>query len=739
MKYGKGIAVLLCAALLAGTLAGCGRKGSENGETGTGMEPVKGRYVETEEALPKQLEEWTVKQLFMEEGKPHLVAVRKEEGKLVFQEWAQTEEGFADVTADWMAGLALPVSGEWTEVRLLVPGEGKRCLYAGYAEEGEDDFKAHLWTEENGEAKEITPEKWKTLDEELGVYEMLTGIVALENGTLAAISFTSAYILDGQDGTVLESGEITAQYDNVLSDGENVWLYATYSAGAGLTFERWREGRTDDAVSVTFSEGDGQMRFCPMKDGTLFLAGEEGIFRGTGSAESGDGISWQKLLAGVETDFSLSDRWCTEIAAGEDGTIYALFQKSGGGSLLKKYEYDPEAVIEITEELKLYSVYESNLLNQAAAMYHREHPEVMITIEYEYPRYYYDETDYSAVYQKLNTMLMGEEAPDILVMDHLDMDSYAEKGLLEDINDVVGPMEENGELLSNITSAYLQEDGRRYVVPLEFAFNMAVGRDITAADMASVEVLAAFLSGQNVSYMGPLTVSELVDRFYPYFCNEIVDGKQLDRETLGRYLEALKTIGDNCGILDTRDKDERAYNMWELASEAKLAFEEVEGFNNAMFPLAIMDFIQGEFAAFENCFIPMVQTGICTKSGYKDRAKDFLEYLLSESVQQTDAYGGFPVNTAALEQSARRDRSEAEAETEIVADGAAVEFRIEAYSQETADKLTAVCAGLEKSAGEDEKIREVLTEVMEGYLKGGQSLEDTLQKAEDGLKMYLAE
>ena len=502
MKYGKGIAVLLCAALLAGTLAGCGRKGSENGETGTGMEPVKGRYVETEEALPKQLEEWTVKQLFMEEGKPHLVAVRKEEGKLVFQEWAQTEEGFADVTADWMAGLALPVSGEWTEVRLLVPGEGKRCLYAGYAEEGEDDFKAHLWTEENGEAKEITPEKWKTLDEELGVYEMLTGIVALENGTLAAISFTSAYILDGQDGTVLESGEITAQYDNVLSDGENVWLYATYSAGAGLTFERWREGRTDDAVSVTFSEGDGQMRFCPMKDGTLFLAGEEGIFRGTGSAESGDGISWQKLLAGVETDFSLSDRWCTEIAAGEDGTIYALFQKSGGGSLLKKYEYDPEAVIEVTEELKLYTVYESNLLNQAAAMYHREHPEVMITIEYEYPRYYYDETDYSAVYQKLNTMLMGEEAPDILVMDHLDMDSYAEKGLLEDINDVVGPMEENGELLSNITSAYLQEDGRRYVVPLEFAFNMAVGRDITAADMASVEALAAFLSGQNVSYMG---------------------------------------------------------------------------------------------------------------------------------------------------------------------------------------------------------------------------------------------
>ena len=446
VKYGKVPAALLCAALLAGTMAGCGKKGSDNGGKGDGMEPVKGRYVETEEALPEQLEGWTVKQLFMEEGKPHLVATRTEEGKLVFQEWAQTEDGFADVTGGWMAALALPVSGEWTEAKLLLPGEGKRCLYTVYVEEGEEDFKAHLWTEENGEAKEITPEKWKTLHEEWGGYEMLTGIAALDNGTLAAISYTSADILDAQTGTVLESGDITSQYDNVVSDGENVWLYSTYSAGAGLTIERWKAGKRGDSLSVAFSQGDGQMQFCPMKDGTLILAGEEGIFRGTGNAESKEGISWEKLLAGVETDFSLSDRWCTGLAVREDGTIYALFQKSGGGSLLKKYEYDPDAVIEITDELKIYTVYESNLLNQAAAMYHREHPEVMITIEYEYPRYYYDETDYNAVYQKLNTMLMGEEAPDILVMDHLDMDSYAEKGLLEDINDVVGPMEENGEL-----------------------------------------------------------------------------------------------------------------------------------------------------------------------------------------------------------------------------------------------------------------------------------------------------
>ena len=180
--------------------------------------------------------------------------------------------------------------------------------------------------------------------------------------------------------------------------------------------------------------------------------------------------------------------------------------------------------------------------------------------------------------------------------------------------------------------------------------------------------------------------------------------------------------------------------MWRLASEAKLAFTEAEGFTNVMVPLAIMDYIQGDFAAFENCFIPMVQTGICSRSAYKERAKEFLNYLLSESIQMTDFYGGFPVNAAAFEKIAHRDRSEAEAETSIMVEGGGeAEFQISDYNTEMVDQLTAVCRGLERPVGEDEKICEVLTEVMEGYLKGNQSLEDTVQKAEDGLKMYLAE
>ena len=72
-------------------------------------------------------------------------------------------------------------------------------------------------------------------------------------------------------------------------------------------------------------------------------------------------------------------------------------------------------------------------------------------------------------------------------------------------------------------------------------------------------------------------------------------------------------------------------------------------------------------------------------------------------------------------------------------DGNYIEFDSKAYPQETADQLAAVCAALNRPVKEDAKIREVLIECLGGYLDGSRSKEDTVQKIEDGLKMYLAE
>ena len=724
------LAAVLCTVIAAG-LCGCGKQDAAVDDM---AEPVKGRYVESQEALPQELEDWKIKQLFTVNDELHLLAVQQQEEKTILREWASKEDGFVDVTQDWLAVLELNCM-DWAEVKLLQEEGGVQYLFAGYATEGE--YKGHLWRGQGETAEEITPEKWTVPDEQWGSYEYIMDIEALDNGTLVTYSYQSVDIFQGGDGSLLKSEPVTAQYgESFTGDGENVYLSLMDEAG-GLSvagIEKRKDGREDSAEMISVPENTGNVQFCALKGGILIAAGNQGIFRYQPEA-----AEWEKLIDGMETDFSLTSCWCVDISAISDGRIYALFQESGGGVKLNRYEYDPEAVIEVKETLKLYTVHDSSLLNQAAAMYHRMHPEVLISVEYAYPMYYYDKTDYNAVYQELNTMLMGDGAPDILVMDHLNMDSYAEKGLLADINDVVEPLEQSGALLSNITGSYVQEDGSRYIVPLQFGFWIAAGRDIAAENMVSMKNLAEFLSTQDYSYLGDQTVSELVDKFYPHFCNEIVQGKQLNQEALGQTLDYLKIIADNSGMVSSRGKDEKCFNVWDLADQGKLAFEEADGFKGCMFPIAIVDYIKGEFTVFESSFIPSVQVGICAKSRYTETAKDFLRFALSEEIQDKDYYSGFAVNSASLEKQSVQDRSEAEAETAIMVDGGYEEFQIKSYSQETAEKLLELCKTLCKPIQEDSKIREVLIEALEGYLNGNQSKEETIQQIEGGLKMYLAE
>ncbi len=759
-KGGRLLASLLAILLLAGSLGACGQDRQEEGsQPGTGggggerTEPVKGRYVEKQETLPEELSGQTVLQMYAVDGKLHFLTSTRQDGKTAFREWERTGDSYTDVTKAWLSSLELDC-GDWVDVHFTQKEGGNQYLYAGYVAEGEEAFKGHLWKEEGDTAREITPEKWTVPNEQWGSYEMIQGIASLQDGTLAALSYVSLDILSGEDGSVITSDPVSSVYEGgIVTDGENLYLRSSDETGGQI--EKYTGGKMGDPVSIPYPSGDsvtnqdgtarsgiynfggtGSLVLCALPDGTLVSAGENGIFRLPSGEEQGQ---WEQLAAGMDTDFGLSDYYCTDFVALEDGSIYAMFSMDSGIKL-NSYVYDPNAVSEVTTVLKLYTVYENSLLKQAATLYHKAHPEVLITIENEYPQYYLDTPDYDTVFQKLNTRLLGDDVPDILVMDHLNTDSYAEKGLLLDLDEIIRPLEESGEVLSNITGAYVGEDQKRYVVPLQFSFPMIMGRDITPADMGTMEALADFLSGATDSYMGSRTVAELVDAFYPYFCARIVKDKQLDREALGRYLEYLKAIGDNCGIIASRPENEMPLGMWDLSGPARLAIQKVGGFTDCMFPMSMVKLIQGDYTAFENRFIPSMEMGICTKSPHQDVAKDFLAFALSQTVQDTENYKGFPVNSKSLQTLAAKDRSQYSAATMIVSsDGGYNEFVSEAYPKETADRLAALCGTLTEPIREDAKIKEVLTQCLGGYLDGTQTMEETIQKIEDSLRMYLAE
>lgn len=732
-RKNKILAVALCAVLSIVALTGCGTGEEEK----VLSELQKGRYVEKEVVLPQECVDSEIRQIMRIDGKLHMLLQGKGKDNGSLQVWRLEEnDSFVDVTQGWLDELDFPEEF-FGNLKFMQDKDGNQYLYACYVEEGEDVYKGHLWRSEGEKAVEITPEKWTVPDEQYGFYVYPNDITLVDTGTLVSYSYTGIDTIMAEDGSVTNSVAPDVFYgDWIAAVDDRIYQYVMDNMGA-VTAVEVRTGEQEVLESIPFSqEQSGYVCFDVLEDGSIIAADTDGFFQ----CAKGD-TNWKKVIDGTDTSFALTSVWCQEMVAMPDGSFYVLFGSDGGAKLMQ-YRYDPDAVVEIKETLTLYTVAESYLLQQAAVLYHKEHPEVLIEIKNGFSKMesYTAEPDYEQIYQELNTKLMAGEGPDILVLDGLNMDAYASKGLLVDMEELVSPLEKEGLLLSNITGNYRTERGNRYAVPLQFGVMFAIGRDIEETEMASMESLADTLAQKAESYMGPQTVSELVDKFYFFFTEEIVQDKQINREKLSERLEQLKKIADNCGMVEAHDKNERAHNIWDIAYRCRLAFYETDGFNQAMLPFSAAEFVNGSAMCFEQAFFPKLEIAINSRSEYIETAKDFIKFALSETVQSTDYYEGFPVNAASLEVLAGKDRTDAEAYTTIeIEEGMSAEFVIKSFSEEKAQKLVELCKSVSVRAVGDAQIRKVLIEVLPDYLAGAKSLEATLDEVEGGLKMYLAE
>lgn len=733
------IALALCVILTAGTLGGCGKQRNES--SGAGQEASEaGRYVERILEKPAEWQDSDLMQIFEAEGKMHLLLRNKQEQGSSLEEWVLQEDGtFEQVTQSWLQelGMTLP---ENSSSQLMQDGEGNQYLYALFTDEADGEYKGHLWRGKDAQMTDITPEKWRTVNEEYGFFVSASALAMTGQGTIISVFFDAIDVFLAEDGSLVKTQVPQQNYgDTILTAGDKCYLPVMDNMGTISGLECWDVNLSGETQMIPFSQENStsQTYFSILADGAIVAANADGFFQ----CDAGD-TNWRKILDGADTSFSLVSSWCRGMAAPEGGVYYAAFQNDDGSFDIMEYAYDPDAVVEVTQELTLYTVSESFLLQQAAAMYHREHPEVMIHIESALSKVesYRAEVDYNQIYQNLNTEMLAGNAADILILDNLKADSYAEKGLLVDIQDVIEPLEQSGELLANITEGYVTTDGKRYTVPLQFGMTLAAGRELPEEAMASMEALARFLEGKEESFMGDKTPGELVDLFYSYFVEEIVQGKELNREALSARLLQLKTIADNCGIITKREKDDYGYRIWDLPSKVKIVLSTVRGFNDAMLPLSVVDMVEGSYIGFESAYIPIMEVGIYSRSEHIETAKDFLRFALSEPIQDTDYYEGFPINSKSLEKQIQSDRSNAEAYTSIeVADGVFEEFTIKQFSSEDAQKLAKLCNSLHVAAGMDLQIKSVLAENLPAYLDGSQSLEATVDMIEGGLKMYLAE
>lgn len=99
------------------------------------------------------------------------------------------------------------------------------------------------------------------------------------------------------------------------------------------------------------------------------------------------------------------------------------------------YSYSDELANKELEEITIYSLYESESIRQYSAQYQNDNPNVVINYEVGITEDS-GQTENDAI-KALNTELMSDNAPDILFLDNLSSDDLINKGMLEDISDIV--------------------------------------------------------------------------------------------------------------------------------------------------------------------------------------------------------------------------------------------------------------------------------------------------------------
>ncbi|WP_195963988.1 ABC transporter substrate-binding protein [Clostridium cuniculi] len=185
-------------------------------------------------------------------------------------------------------------------------------------------------------------------------------------------------------------------------------------------------------------------------------------------------------------DSEMSITSFVEKGNGEFLTTFTDWSNAESGTSIINYAYDENIPSVPENQLVIYSLLENYSIRQAVSSYAKEHPDTYV--KYEIGLTYGDGATQSDALKTLNTEIMAGNGPDVIILDGLSAESYIEKGLLEDVSDVINPLVEDGTIFKNIAEAYTV-DGKIYQFPTNFKFPILFGNKEDIANIQGLDSL----------------------------------------------------------------------------------------------------------------------------------------------------------------------------------------------------------------------------------------------------------
>lgn len=563
--------------------------------------------------------------------------------------------------------------------------------YEEYAQKGEYRY-LYYYVDETGKERELAMygTDYETADN-------LETFIFAPDGRLYGASASMVYRINVESGeaeSLFQTGEQVNEFafleDIMIAlDGEKAYLYDTAE-------ERLLEDNSVLNEFVASHQISGKSIVLAVakendesNSSILYLGCRTGLYRYVW-----DGAVIEQIADGRLLSFGNSQYKPLAMQAFGDGVFRVLFS----GNHMTELYYDETLPARPSKELTVYSLEENGRIRYAGQLFQQEHPDVIVTYE--------TGIDGDSAVSKedalknLNTRLLAGEGPDVVILDGIDMEHYAEKGVLKPLDGFLSSYEEEGVFYWNIIEGMrMTEEKEIYGVPLTVYLPIWLSEKQYLEGEDNLEdIVAGMEKARSDHPEGPLLFTpypiELLNQMIPVCLPawSEADGS-LDTEKLTEFYEAMERLWKlDCAGLDVQAREKWQQDVAEVHEieddrEMLMAtlgqYEDHQNIGetwaqfgcllNSWYDLKNVSTTKDIFAngwsskktedeimfskfvgQAENVYWARTVTGLCEQAKEPELAEDFLALLLSDRIAdkwwlEGQWYGGITIRKDSLQ------------------------------------------------------------------------------------------